>query len=207
VVTPRWPTTQEVEVGESLFDTSLGKVSMRPCFKNKLKRMKGLGIYRSSARMLNLASSRPYIWSPVPKNKTNQNKKTTTDIETWWPQGKSSYMFIHPFIAVECVGIEPMSRAWRVSLALSSTTWESCLPHGILNRPGNFLFVCVALGFELRPTWATPPALFCVGFSWVRVSGTICWGWLQTAIILVSASCVNRITGVSHQHPADLGMF
>jgi hypothetical protein len=42
--------------------------------------------------------------------------------------------------------------------------------------------------------WATPPALF--GDS---VSQTICLGWLQTAILLMFASWVARITGMSHQ--------
>jgi hypothetical protein len=38
-------------------------------------------------------------------------------------------------------------------------------------------------------------------FFWDRVSQTICLGWLQTAILLISTSWVARITGVSHQHP------
>jgi hypothetical protein len=39
---------------------------------------------------------------------------------------------------------------------------------------------------------------FCDGFFPDRVLGTICLGWLQTAILLISASCVARITGMSH---------
>jgi hypothetical protein len=31
---------------------------------------------------------------------------------------------------------------------------------------------------------------------------TICLGWLRTAILLISASWVARITGVSHRCPA-----
>jgi hypothetical protein len=50
---------------------------------------------------------------------------------------------------------------------------------------------------------ATPPALFCDGFFfWDRVSQTICLGWLQNVILLISASWVAKITGVSHQHSA-----
>jgi hypothetical protein len=61
------------------------------------------------------------------------------------------------------------------------------------------LCVCVVLG----PTgWATPPTLFCDSFYWDRVSRTICLGWLQTGILLISASWVARITGVSHWCPA-----
>jgi hypothetical protein len=40
------------------------------------------------------------------------------------------------------------------------------------------------------------------GFFQDRVSGTICPGWLRTMILLISAFCIARITGISHQHPA-----
>jgi hypothetical protein len=50
--------------------------------------------------------------------------------------------------------------------------------------------------------WATPPELFCDGFFWDRVSWTVCPGWLQTVIFLISASGVARIADVSHRHPA-----
>jgi hypothetical protein len=68
---------------------------------------------------------------------------------------------------------------------------------------GGFLFCFFhCWGLNSRPTpWATPPALFCVGFFWDRVSQTISPGWLQTSILLISASWVARITGVSHWHP------
>jgi hypothetical protein len=39
---------------------------------------------------------------------------------------------------------------------------------------------------------------FCVGLFWDRVLRTICPYWLQTSILLTSASWVVRITGVSH---------
>jgi hypothetical protein len=48
----------------------------------------------------------------------------------------------------------------------------------------------------------TPPSLFCDGYFRDRVSQTVCPGWLWTAILLISASWVVRITGMSHQHPA-----
>jgi hypothetical protein len=50
--------------------------------------------------------------------------------------------------------------------------------------------------------WDTPPALFCDGFFWDRVLWTVCLGWLWTTILLISASWVARITGVSHGCPA-----
>jgi hypothetical protein len=51
-------------------------------------------------------------------------------------------------------------------------------------------------------TCATPSALFCIGFSWDRVSQTIALDWFQIAILLISASWVARITGLNHRHPA-----
>jgi hypothetical protein len=36
---------------------------------------------------------------------------------------------------------------------------------------------------------------FCDRYFWDRVSQTICLGWLWTSILLISASCVTRITG------------
>jgi hypothetical protein len=66
-------------------------------------------------------------------------------------------------------------------------------------------FVCLfwVLGIEL---WAftlrhsISPFLWWV--FWDRVLWTICPGWLRTMILLISASQVARITGVSHQHLA-----
>jgi hypothetical protein len=45
--------------------------------------------------------------------------------------------------------------------------------------------------------WATPPALFCIGYFWDRVSRTICPSWLWTVILLIPSSI-----GLSHKHPA-----
>jgi hypothetical protein len=49
-------------------------------------------------------------------------------------------------------------------------------------------------------SWATSPAVFCDGFFRDRVSWTFCLGWLRTEVLLISASWVARITGVSHRH-------
>jgi hypothetical protein len=89
----------------------------------------------------------------------------------------------------------------------------------LLNRDGKvyfvilFLFIFVVLELELRAThllgrwfttWATP-ALFCVGYFQDTVLQTIYpAGWLWNLILLISASGVARISGVSHQHPATL---
>jgi hypothetical protein len=48
---------------------------------------------------------------------------------------------------------------------------------------------------------------FCAGFFWDRVSPTICLGWLWTAMFLISASWVARITGVSCWHLAIWGLL
>jgi hypothetical protein len=53
------------------------------------------------------------------------------------------------------------------------------------------------------PPWGTPPALFLWRVFWDRVSRIICLGWLWILILLISASWVARITGVSHCHPAS----
>jgi hypothetical protein len=50
--------------------------------------------------------------------------------------------------------------------------------------------------------WTTPLALFCLFFFWDQICQTICSGWLWTTILLISASCVARLTGMSHQCPA-----
>jgi hypothetical protein len=62
------------------------------------------------------------------------------------------------------------------------------------------LFFFLVLGFELRAynfSHSTSP-FFCDGFFWDKVSQTICPGCLWTSILLISASWVARITGVSH---------
>jgi hypothetical protein len=70
------------------------------------------------------------------------------------------------------------------------------------------LFLAV-LGFELGAslllgrhctTWATSPALFCVGYFRDGVLGTISLGWLQIVIFLIFASRVARFTSMSHWH-------
>jgi hypothetical protein len=58
------------------------------------------------------------------------------------------------------------------------------------------------LGFELRAytlSHSISPFFF---FNRDRVSWTICSGWLQTSILLISTSWIARITDVSHQRLA-----
>jgi hypothetical protein len=51
--------------------------------------------------------------------------------------------------------------------------------------------------FTLNHSTSSPQPFFGEGFFWDRVSQTICPGWLQTMILLISASWVAMITGVS----------
>jgi hypothetical protein len=54
-------------------------------------------------------------------------------------------------------------------------------------------------GFNSGPShWATPPVLFLWRVFWDKVLQNYP-GWLQTAILLITAPWVARITGVSHQ--------
>jgi hypothetical protein len=48
-------------------------------------------------------------------------------------------------------------------------------------------------------SWTTLPALFCVGYFQDKVLPRLALNW---AVLLISASQVTRITGVSHQHLA-----
>jgi hypothetical protein len=66
----------------------------------------------------------------------------------------------------------------------------------------------VVLGLNSEPLpWATPTAPFCEVFFCDKVWQTVCLDWLWTVILLISASWVARITGVSHQHSALTAIF
>jgi hypothetical protein len=63
----------------------------------------------------------------------------------------------------------------------------------------------LVLGLELRAytlSHSSSP-FYCDGFFQERISRTICPGWLQTMILLISASWEATITGMSHWHPAS----
>jgi hypothetical protein len=66
--------------------------------------------------------------------------------------------------------------------------------------PSFFFFGPGAWTQGLPTLWTTPPALlFVKGVFQDRISQTVCLGWLWATILLISASWVARITGVSHQ--------
>jgi hypothetical protein len=69
-------------------------------------------------------------------------------------------------------------------------------------RPGFFF---VVLEFELRTYTLSHSTSHFLWWFFEIVSWTVCPGWFWTAILLIAASWVARITGVSHQHLASLG--
>jgi hypothetical protein len=64
-------------------------------------------------------------------------------------------------------------------------------------------------GLNLGPTpWTTLPTFFFVmGFLEKGSHRTVCLAWLPTEMLLISASWVARITGVSYWHPAFFFFF
>jgi hypothetical protein len=88
-----------------------------------------------------------------------------------------------------------MAQCWAKHVRIlpfpSCVSWPFC-------ELFNVIIWLIYWGVNSGPThWATPPALFCDGVFWDRVLRTICLGWLQNMIFLISASWVARITDVS----------
>jgi hypothetical protein len=65
-------------------------------------------------------------------------------------------------------------------------------------------FLVLRLQLRVFTSSHSTSSIFVLGIFKI-VSQTICLGWLWTVILLLSASWVARITGVSHQHPAGTG--
>jgi hypothetical protein len=85
--------------------------------------------------------------------------------------------------------------ASQTSILPISTSWVAVIIF--------FFFGWTWVWTQVQTTWATPPALSVKVFIfWDTLSQTICPGWLWTTILLISASWVARITGVSHWPPA-----
>jgi hypothetical protein len=106
----------------------------------------------------------------------------------------SSPEYTFPEFHLPHIPVRMIPLKWTYSQSIQGTSW----------RTGNFFFKqCWGLNSGLI-LWTTPPVLFCEGFCFLIMSqGTICRGWLCTMILLISASWVARITGVSHRHPAQ----
>jgi hypothetical protein len=56
-------------------------------------------------------------------------------------------------------------------------------------------------------SWTTPPALLYEDFFPDKFSQTVYPGQFQTTVLLISASCIARITGMSHGHPTFLAFL
>jgi hypothetical protein len=73
----------------------------------------------------------------------------------------------------------------------------------ILSENGSFFFCSTGAwtqGLHLEPLHQP---IFCEGFLEIGSWGTICLGWLQTTILLISASWIVRIASMSHWHLAE----
>jgi hypothetical protein len=100
--------------------------------------------------------------------------------------------------------LEGLIQAQNPFFRLEWTVWSSMALWSIYFLWQYWYTVSVWVLGRCSTTWAPPPALFCVGYFWERVSPSICLGWPQTAILLISASWVVRITG---WHPALWSIF
>jgi hypothetical protein len=98
------------------------------------------------------------------------------------------------------------------ALTCSTKCWILLTTFGYLKQ--YHVYVCYFIKLQLEEfsrgwswglnpepaSWATPPVFWLWWVFWVRVLWAICPGWLWTEILLISASWVARITGLSHQH-------
>jgi hypothetical protein len=94
--------------------------------------------------------------------------------------------------------LRQLSRATRTSYSKLCSLKQQFIVFFFLFGLSSNLF-----GFELRAshllgrssgTWTILPALFCVGYFKAMVSRTIFRGWIQTLMLLISASQVAMIT-------------
>jgi hypothetical protein len=106
------------------------------------------------------------------------------DMYVW---GKTEYIGFSPIPSVR----HPLGVLDHVPSGYRENTLD---PFGV------FFFFFNSGPHRCSTTWATPPALFCVGYFQDRDSQTIHQGWLWTEILLISALWVVRIRGVSQLH-------
>jgi hypothetical protein len=69
-------------------------------------------------------------------------------------------------------------------------------------RLGRRVFQTIDLTCRHSTTWATLPVHFILVILELGVLWPVCPDWPRTSILLISASQVTKITGVSHWHPA-----
>jgi hypothetical protein len=113
----------------------------------------------------------------------------------WLPNFPSQWIFLCILLSV------PLE---HLKLLTAAPLFSQLLKHAYLELFKSFFFFLVVLGLKLRAFTLrhSISPIFCDGFFRDRVSGTICPGWLQTSILLISVSWVARIIGMSHLHLA-----
>jgi hypothetical protein len=72
-----------------------------------------------------------------------------------------------------------------------------------------YFFIFCSTGIWTQGLHLEPPhqPFFVMGFFEIGSCELFAWGWLWTVILLISASWVAGITGVSHRHLAELWSF
>jgi hypothetical protein len=120
---------------------------------------------------------------------------------------------ISGFLALETFILKEIDNlSFSIYLFCGTCIWTQGLHLEPLHQPFFFLilifllFICAYNAWVISPPCSPPPtaplpALLCKGFFQDRVSWTLCPGWPQTMIVLISASWIVRITGVRHQRP------
>jgi hypothetical protein len=63
----------------------------------------------------------------------------------------------------------------------------------------NSKLIRIMFSFFYTGTWAIPPVSFVIRFFEIGSPRLFAWGWLWTMILMISASWVARIIGVSYQ--------
>jgi hypothetical protein len=76
--------------------------------------------------------------------------------------------------------------------------WKACCPQINLFK----VFLPFFYGTGIWTFWPLYQPLFVLGFFEIRSQELFVHVWLQTMVLLTSASWVGRFTGVSHWHPA-----
>jgi hypothetical protein len=114
-----------------------------------------------------------------------------------------------PYLSHTLIKIQKLSTTLESSLVATSS--QSPLTPPPAHTETTTVLFLAGLGFELVALplqsrcsngWATPPFHFALITLEGGVSKTICSGWPQISILLISASQAARIIGVSHWHLA-----
>jgi hypothetical protein len=146
------------------------------------------------APALSLSVSQSWAWLPEDK----EAKLLWGWEATWNHKRFCHYTSFH----LPVLGFELRALYW---LSRSSTTWATPPALSTTPLPSFFSSLFFSTGAWTQDLYLEPlqQSFFCNRVFQDRVLRIICPGWLRTAILLISASRVARITGVSHWHPAS----